>query len=1064
MDCFPTRGRPPRHASNVDASMGIDDEDEFSSFIMGDKGIEISDDGEKSSETLENITYKKRRVHLRPEKLKDDEFANWVPVNDAGFVLFSQGDEELAALNSISGTGHGDEGPGSKRKTYLSSDNPMAEFPEVRQIILDETLRRAGLGDSADDDELTCALCHTPMAPTAMVTQDNGAPPKPEWGGEFWDDTTLETIGLVYQLGHGGLPCPRPEATTRTMVVVDVTTVSKVKYKLCGCDLSTLANAFRQFLHNAWFPASATDPDTCATFSALEFFRHLSVVGNMNAYDFIRSIERKTSPLAAAGLNKVPERYKAFLRMSRQYAFLQRCRRAGRGHDKGGIVATKPGGLLVACWPCPHDRRNLPAGWRDVAPRYRFMYRLILAMDTNFKLKNRIRMNERDDPSLGPGWGPSWNLNATRSICATLTQKETRNTSGLRVSGVGGCVCARHECVRANGIGDLQKGERYANMDYILMSALAGFDLMELTVSYDIACQWRKRLAERLQKLPEDMRLDIEHILFQCGLPVWHALSHEAECTNKNSLSFKPGVAKSDGEGIEQLWAQLNACAFHTKTMGVGNRADTLEDKIDYINWSKNLNEANILRRKLLVAIPERERQVSAFKEVNKSIPPEKRAAWQKLIDTFLEDDENQPNPYILQGKDGPSETEIRVLLKKEEEAEANRGVSLLHAVSATVFLTAGLQLEDTQWRIKAEILGLTTVTADRESKIQEQRLALLAKLRPFRALQQIYTPAAMAALDAAEARRNVDASPIKAENIPLYLPSALTAQQQETGCKANLPKMEAMLREAQCWDSLGLLRTRLHAKRHVIYWCGSNNSGSQKDTTRSQTILGLLKDRIDSVGKKYNDARIALLRLEGDDFALHFKKLMEADMTLDGDVKDDETAARKKLEAVSGGQAARVPRHVKAMSKKTMSWIWAAQGALDDSEQELHESLLVEWARAKGRKNRWEEEVTMLREEMRRTLRYLDYEVKTWGTRADYTVTRTDLPSATRHGVHAYAAKQAILHQRIKNAFWTVMDVSLGTATDSVIAADAVLEEGADLNTFFTQGGLCCSLQGLYS
>jgi hypothetical protein len=26
-------------------------------------------------------------------------------------------------------------------------------------------------------------------------------------------------------------------------------------------------------------------------------------------------------------------------------------------------------------------------------------------MDANFKLKNRIRLNERDDPSLGPGWG-----------------------------------------------------------------------------------------------------------------------------------------------------------------------------------------------------------------------------------------------------------------------------------------------------------------------------------------------------------------------------------------------------------------------------------------------------------------------------------------------------------------------------------------------------------------------------------------------------------------------------------------------------------------------------------
>jgi hypothetical protein len=30
---------------------------------------------------------------------------------------------------------------------------------------------------------------------------------------------------------------------------------------------------------------------------------------------------------------------------------------------------------------------------------------LCIAVDTNFRLKNRIRTNEIDDLSLGPGWG-----------------------------------------------------------------------------------------------------------------------------------------------------------------------------------------------------------------------------------------------------------------------------------------------------------------------------------------------------------------------------------------------------------------------------------------------------------------------------------------------------------------------------------------------------------------------------------------------------------------------------------------------------------------------------------
>ncbi|KAJ7115651.1 hypothetical protein C8R43DRAFT_1138108 [Mycena crocata] len=1068
----------------ADFSMGMDDDDSlFDSYIMGDTGIHISDDGERGTEVLHNITHKKRRLRLRPENLADD-LASWIPVHEDGFDLFAQGEEDLATLYSVTGTG--DAETGSKRKAYTSSDNPMSEFKEVRQLILDETLRRAGLGDTGGQDHLSCALCHKHIEPTAVVPPETGlvSPSSivggifrcgqcgefkqcraccldlhtrtplhsvEEWNGNFWESTSLFALGFVYQLGHGGLRCPVPETTLRTMVVMDVHAIYKVKYRLCGCDLSDTAKGFRQVLRNAWFPATATDPDTCATFEALEMFRHHNVIGNLNVYDFVKALERKTSALGSIGLNKVPDRYKAFLRMSRQYAFLQRCRRAGRGHDEGGIDATALGELMVMCWACPFDGRNLPEGWRDVEPRYRFMYRLIVAMDANFKLKNRIRVNERADPSLGPGWGAfvepekykehlchyvAENDISTCIAFAALTQKETCNTAGLRVSGVGGCVCARHE---------------YANMDYILMSALAGFDLMELTVSYDVACQWRKRLAERLEKLPEDMRLDIEHILFQCGLPVWHASSHEADCTNRNSLSFKPGVAKSDGEGIERLWAQLNACAFHTKTMGIGNRADTIEDKIDYLNFMKNIGEADILRRKLVVAVPERERQVAAFKEVNKSIPPETRAEWQGLIDAFLADGA-KPNPYVVTTKDGPSEAEIRVLLKKDEEEAADKGTAPLHAVSATAFLTAGLQMEDTQRRIKAEIAGTTVITADRESKIQEMRLALQAKLRPFRSLQQVYTPGAITALEADDAARNVEASPVKAEHIKLYLPSGLSAAQRARGCQEKLIDMEGMLREAQCTDALSLLRACLHAKRHVIYSRGSNVTG-QVGGRRSQTLLSQLGDRIDAVKRKYNDARTALTRLRGPEYAPHLKMLTQADLSLDGDVKDDEAVARKKLELIAAGKGARVPRHVNATSRTVMSWIWAAEGALEESEQILHESLRVEWARAKARKNRWEEEVTTLREEMRRVLRYLNWEDGRWEEKAEETLTRTDLPQGTMDGVRAYALKQAATHRAIRAKFFALLDVSVGAAAGSVAAGADILEEGADLNGFFTQG-----------
>jgi hypothetical protein len=134
-------------------------------------------------------------------------------------------------------------------------------------------------------------------------------------------------------------------------------------------------------------PASATDPDSCATFRVLDTFRLLNVVGNINAQDFIGTLERLTDALGSTGLQKVPvrlafyipcclinlrwlqDRYKAFLRMARLYAFLLRAKRAGRGHDPAGLEATKQGECAVICWTCPFDERNLPENWRDVEPK-----------------------------------------------------------------------------------------------------------------------------------------------------------------------------------------------------------------------------------------------------------------------------------------------------------------------------------------------------------------------------------------------------------------------------------------------------------------------------------------------------------------------------------------------------------------------------------------------------------------------------------------------------------------------------------------------------------------------
>jgi len=58
-------------------------------------------------------------------------------------------------------------------------------------------------------------------------------------------------------------------------------------------------------------------------------------------------------------------------------------------------------------------------------------------------------------------------------------------------------------------------------------------------------------------------------------------------CQAPHSLNFKNGVGRTEGEGIERSWSELNRVANSTKEMGPGSRHDTLDDHIGHHNFRK---------------------------------------------------------------------------------------------------------------------------------------------------------------------------------------------------------------------------------------------------------------------------------------------------------------------------------------------------------------------------------------------------------------------------------------------------------------------------------------------
>ncbi|KAJ7784906.1 hypothetical protein DFH07DRAFT_947979 [Mycena maculata] len=407
-------------------------------------------------------------------------------------------------------------------------------------------------------------------------------------------------------------------------------------------------------------------------------------------------------------------------------------------------------------------------------------------------------------------------------------------------------------------------------MDYIIMSALVGFNLMLLTISYDIACQWKKTLPERNKKMPKAIRLPLDKFTYQCALPVWHAGSHNEDCQADNGLSFKEGVGKSDGEGVEH-------------DAGRGQRVDSLEDKIDSHNYSKNIGQGEALQRKLIVAISERDCQVEAFKEVSRTVEADVKTAWKQMIKAWLKDP-SMPNPYTPSRTDCPSEAEVRLAVKRDEDAALAAGQSPLEGSSATAFLVAGLQIEEAQRRIITQLAGTALVTADREEKLHDWRRALLVKIGKFRELQKRYMPGAAQALLNLETDRDEEAPPPKPEKIKLFMPSQMPSEGADPlrGCVSGLIRMETTLRASQCLNALVTLRARLHAKRHLITFWNANVAG-QVQSTKARTLIDQVGERVEASAHKYRRAWEALIGLGGAEEGVKFRELRPEDVQLDG-------------------------------------------------------------------------------------------------------------------------------------------------------------------------------------
>ncbi|KAG2055338.1 hypothetical protein BDR06DRAFT_970839 [Suillus hirtellus] len=804
------------------------------------------------------------------------------------------------------------------------------------------------------------------------------------WKDAFFHDVTLKSLRLRIQLGHPTQErCYNP-AACQDFVILHVNGIHEVSLDFCGCE--TAQSPTTQLLRIRWFPATVLEPKTTATFKLLRHFHILSFKSKVSTFEYWQTLMRLTHK---RGVVIVKDCYDALLRMIQEWRNITLLKHFGQGHDPAGTGATEQGSCAILCPACPQPGKNLPENWESAPSETHWLYALFLAIDANFCLACKNVSLDQMDPGLNHGWAyfmeeQQYKTFLTdvgrcpqeKSTCAShnaVNLAETKNSQGLAATGAGTVDCLRHNFKRPCGVGDLQKGEKYMNMDYLFFLTMQHMgDIAVLNISYDIACQWSTNLWQCMHRYPSTIHLchhDNKTITFL--VPKFHLPAHIEICQITYSHNLLKGMGRTDGEAPEHGWANINPVTTSTHEMGPGSRRDTLDDHFGDFNWKKVTNMGVSLSRKLKAAVPERDQHVHDFKDFNNALEhkrPEQVAEWS---------------------------------LSQQEADNLEHGMdnSLHEEVSRSMLISSGMEIEDQQCQLARDIELLGGHPTDlQRTKLQERGNILRRKIEQWSKVQLLYMPviARLHASDMPTSRTH--STEEKAHKIKLWLPSKIYGDATDPvhQCDATLSQYEWELRRAQAYDALDDLRRHLRLRAHLYKFKDTHIRGQQANT-RASAIIDKVKSNVSIAAARYRRAWSALKRLSP---ALSRTTWKEEFPKLEN---DDIHGMSQGKPGQSSGNPSDAP----------------------EGETVLNESLRIEWCKSHARATCWVEEVQLLQEEMRRVAAYLLWHATWWDVQADR---RTGLALAEVEGIRGYAKRQAAMRRDLHDTFLSKWGAVNGT------------------------------------
>ena len=285
----------------------------------------------------------------------------------------------------------------------------------------------------------------------------------------------------------------------------------------------------------------------------------------------------------------------------------------------------------------------------------------------------------------------------------------------------------------------------------------------------------------------------------------------------------------------------------------------------------------------------------------------------------------------------------------------------------------------------------------DPSNSFVERRQALAKNITSLHDPQCLYMPGTDSLLNAIDPIVLAD----HPENVELWLPSALPLASRDAQCIKGLPKLEYRLRFAQATDVLHNIRLFRRLLRTLTIKSQIHITNTQKTGTRTCSVFDKAKAKLAQAVATYRASWKAIVNLASNEEFGPWKDTL-------WELKDCDIRGPGREESET------------SESRFVPSWIWitALQTSTSAEDPDLNNTLRVEWCKAQERAKRYEEEVELVVEEMRRTLVTFELNACEWDQRATSLSLHTSLASAITTGAAAYAHKQADIQRNLIKIF----------------------------------------------